>query len=225
MPLINPKLIGFLNSGKHKQFSSGEIVLRGEDPTGVIYIQSGFVRVFSISDEGDRYIHIIYKKGEIFPLIWAINDIRRRIFYEAVSKVEVTEVTKEGFLEFIRKDPDVIYDVLKQLANQFYIFADRLDNLQYKSAHERVAYRIMFLASRFGERKGNSIIIDAPITHTLVGESINLARETISREIEKLEKRGIISYHDSRLVVNDIDKLSKEFSEPVTFNLWGLRQE
>ena len=224
MTISNPDLIDFFNSARQKKFLTGELVLRGEDPTGVVFIQKGFVRVYSISDEGDRYIHIVYKEGEIFPLIWAFNDVRRRIFYEAASTVEVAEVKKEEFINFIKNNSEAAYDVLKQLAQQFYVFADRLDNLQYKSAHERVAYRLMFLASRFGERKGNSVIIKAPLTHELISETINLARETVSREIEKLENEGIISHNGRFIVIKDIEKLGNEFSEPITLNMWGLKE-
>lgn len=224
MSITNPSLIDFFKSVRQKKFSAGEIVLRGENPSGVMCIQSGFVKVYSISDEGDRYIHLMYKKGEIFPLIWAIHDIRRRVFYEAASAVVVAEVSKDDFLDFIKKDSRVAYDVLSQLAQQFYVMSDRLDNLQYKSARERVAYRLMFLASRFGERKGNSVVIKAPLTHVQISETINLARETVSREIERLESNNIINHQGQYIVIKDIDKLGKEFSEPVTLDLWGLKQ-
>lgn len=223
MAITHPSLVGFFNSVRQRQFSAGELVLSGENPSGVMCIQKGFVKVYSISDEGDQYTHVIYKEGEIFPLIWAINGVRRRVFYEAASNAVIAESQKEVFLNSIKKDAEVVFDVLQQLAQQFYIFTDRLDNLQYKSAHERVAYRIMFLASRFGERVGKSVIIKAPLTHELIGGTINLARETVSREIEKLEKDGTISYQGRYIVINDIDKLGKEFSEPVTLNLWGLK--
>ncbi len=222
MAITNPKLIKFFDSTRQKSYSSGELVLSGEDPKGVLCIQKGFVTVYSISDEGDRYVHILYKKGEIFPLIWAIHDIRRRIFYEAASDLVVAEAQKQDFLEFIKKDAAVAYDVLAQLAQQFYVFADRLDNLEYKLAHEKVAYRLVFLASRFGERKGKSIIIKAPLTHELISESINLARETVSREIEKMEKAKLLSRKNGYIVINDIERMGAQFSEPITLNLWGL---
>ena len=224
MAITNQSLIKFFDSARQKRFTAGEIVLNGEEPTGVVYIQKGFVQVYSISDEGNRYIHIIYKDGELFPLIWALNNVRRRIFYEAISDVMVAEAPREDFLDLIKKDAAAANDVLRLLAGQFYVFADRLDNLEYKSAPEKVAYRLAFLASRFGERKGSSVVIKAPLTHGLISESINLARETVSREIEKLERRGILGYDGKYIVVKDIDKLGDEFSEPITLNLWGLKE-
>lgn len=223
MAITNQKLIEFFNSARHRKFSKGELVLTGEDPSGVMCIQKGYVQVYSISDDGDRYVHILYKVGELFPLIWAVQNIRRRVFYEAASDVVVAEAPKEDFLKFIKNDAQVIYDVLAQLAEQFYVFADRLDNLEYKSAHERVIYRLVFLASRFGERKGKSVTIQAPLTHEMISESINLARETVSREIEKMEGERLLSRKNGYIRINDIEKIGKEFGDPITLNLWGLK--
>ncbi|HET6863842.1 MAG TPA: Crp/Fnr family transcriptional regulator [Candidatus Saccharimonadales bacterium] len=225
MAITDLGLTEFFDSGRQRKFSAGEIVMRGEEPSGVVIVRKGFVRVYSISDDGNHYVHIIYKTGEIFPLIWAFNDILRRVFYEALSELEVTEVPKQDFLRFIKHNAGAATDVLKQLAEQFYVFADRLDNLEYKTASEKVAYRLMFLASRFGEHQGKTIIIKAPLTHELISQSINLARETVSREIENLEKLGIISHSGKYILINDVEKLSHEFSEPITLNLWGLTQD
>lgn len=222
MAITNTALIELFKSGKQKRYSAGELVLRGEAPSGVIMIQDGLIRVYSISDEGNRYVHVLYKAGELFPLIWAMQDIRRRIFYEAATEVTVYEAARSEFLQLIKSDALASYDVLAQLAGQFYIFADSLDNLQYKSAHERVAYRLVFLASRFGVVDGNKIIIKAPLTHEFISESINLARETVSREMENLEKKNLVGREHGLIVIKDIKRMSEEFSEPITMDLWGL---
>jgi CRP/FNR family transcriptional regulator len=220
--ITNPSLIEFFDAAKQKKFSAGELIMTGEDPSGVVMVMKGFVDVYSISDEGDRYVHIIYKSDEIFPLIWVFRGIRRRVFYEAMTDVVVAEAPKEQLVKLLKSRTEASFDVMSQLAEQFYIFADRLDNLEYKSAYERVAYRLVFLASRFGEQSGGSVIIKAPLTHELIGQSINLARETVSRAIEKLEKAGLIGRKDNFIVIKDIEKLGREFSEPITLDLWGL---
>lgn len=216
-------LDSFFRTGQNKRFFAGEVILSGEEPTGVFYIQSGFVKVYSISDSGDKYVHIIYRPGEIFPLIWALRDVLRRVFYEAASDISVLQVSKSDFLAYLKNNSEVIREVLDQTVEQFSVYADRLDNLQYRSAHERLVYRLLFLASRFGVKRGNKTIIKAPITHESVAESINLARETVSREIELLEKKHLIGREGGNIVIYDVKKLSNQFSSPVSLDLWGLK--
>jgi CRP-like cAMP-binding protein len=210
-------------SGRQKRYSTGDIIMQGQEPSGVMHIDSGFVKVYSISDDGNKYVHIIYKAGEIFPLIWALKDIRRRVFYEAASAVSIHEIPKSTFLEFTESSAQNSNEVLMRLADQFYVYADRLDNLQYKPARERTAYRLLFLASRFGQPRGANIVIKAPTTHELIAESINLARETVSREIEQFEKNSLIRYDRHELVITDVNGLANEISEPITLDLWGLK--
>jgi len=216
------ELADFFAKGRQKQFSAGELITTGEAPSAVFYIRSGFAKVYSISDAGDRYVHLLYKQDEIFPLIWALKGTTRRVFYEAASPVSAWAVSKSDFLDFLKTKESGAYAVLEQVTEQFRIYADRLDNLQYKSAHERVAYRLLFLAARFGSRHGGGYIINAPITHELISESVNLTRETVSREIEKLTKKGLISRSGGQIILKDINGLAQEFSEPMSLDLWGL---
>ena len=194
----------------------------GEAPAGIFFVESGFVKVYSISDTGDRYVHLLYQHDEIFPLIWALKDIRRRVFYEAVGPVSARMISRNDFLDFLRNDQAGVYETLEQIVSQFHIYTDRLDNLQYKSAYERVIYRLLFLASRFGVPHSSGLVINAPITHELIAESVNLTRETVSREIEKLEKQGLMTRRGGHIVLQDIPGLARQFSEPISLDLWGL---
>jgi CRP/FNR family transcriptional regulator, cyclic AMP receptor protein len=214
----------FLN-GRSVRTSKGQVVLRGDDDNPDIYfVGKGFIKVYSINDEGEEYLHIIYKQGDIFPLIWIFRNRRRRVFYEAMTDSVVWKLPKTHFLDYIKAKTDpVSFSVIEKLAEQFNIYADRLDNLEYRNAGERVVYRLLFLASRFGQKSDDKIIIEAPITHKLIAESINLTRESVSREIERLSKAGLIGSQNGKIIINSIEKLSQEFSEPVTLNLWGLQ--
>jgi CRP-like cAMP-binding protein len=218
-------LADFFTKGRSIRAPKGQIVLRGDDENpDIYYVGKGFIKVYSINDSGEEYLHIIYKPGDIFPLIWIFKNRRRRVFYESMSDSVVWSLPKLEFLEYIKSKTDpVAYSVIEKMAEQFNIYADRLDNLEYRNAKERVVYRLLFLASRFGRKSDGKIIIEAPVTHKLIAESINLTRESVSREIENLTKSGLLDSANSRLVINNVVKLSQEFSEPVTLDLWGLQ--
>ena len=66
-------LINLFKKGRSVRPSKGEVVVRGDDKDPwIYYLEKGFIKVYSISDTGDEYLHIIYRQGEIFPLIWAL---------------------------------------------------------------------------------------------------------------------------------------------------------
>lgn len=217
-------LIKEFKKGRLIKVGNHELIMRaGETPKGVFYLAGGFIKVYSITSHGIENLHIIYKKDDIFPLIWAYKDSIRSVFYESLGASRLYILPKSDFLELSRTSLDFNRQIMDRMVDQFQVYADRLDNLQYNNATERLVYRLLFLAGRFGRRSGKSILIDAPITHQHIADSINLARETVSREIEKLQHQGLISHERRMLVLNDVSKLEAVTGEPPSSNLWGLK--
>lgn len=202
----------------------GEIVLGNEpEPNGVYYISSGFIKIYSVSDTGQENLHIVYGPGELFPLIWAYLGIEpESLYHQALSDCTLWRLSRDWFQHFIKHNAPVSYAVSLQLAYQFSIYSDRVDNLEYKKASERVAYRLLFLAYRFGKKSNGRITIDAPITHEVFANSINLARESVSREMETLEHERIIEKPDRVIVIRDIKRLAERLSRPVNLTNWHL---
>jgi CRP-like cAMP-binding protein len=214
----------FFTMGRPHTFKRGEIMLGNDlEPDGVYFISSGYVKIFTISDSGDEYLHIIYGHGEIFPIIWAyLGTAPDGEFYQALVDTVTWRISRDWFTRLIQANPNLGYALSLQLARQFQVFTDRVDNLEYRKASERVAYRLVFLASRFGIRSGNRITIDVPLTHDTFANSINLARETVSRQIELLEKEHIIETLPQHFVILDVPALMSKMSRPNNIKNWVL---
>lgn len=208
-------------SGQRLSYAKGEIILRPDDDSpGIFYVESGYVKVFSINDRGEEYLHIVYGTGEIFPLIWVLSGQPRNVFYRAMTACVLLRVPGEKFQESIEANSSQCFAVLKQVTRQFNVYTHRVDNLEYKYGRERLVYRLLFLAGRFGKRSGNSVTLP-PFTQNDIASSINLSRESASREIERLEERGLVSYDGRILTLNDIEALSKEI-KGADLKRWGL---
>lgn len=201
----------FFAQAKQITYKKNEIILRPDDvPSGVYFIEKGYVKVYSITEDGEEKLHIIYKPGELFPLIWVLQGTLKNVYYEAMDTLTVRRCSKEKFLQFIKEDADVIYQLLSNLVNVFNVFADRIDNLEIPKAYPRTVARILSIAERFGVKSGNQIVIQVPITQKDIANSITMTRETASREIERLEKKNLISYKNHHVVINDVGKLREE---------------
>jgi CRP-like cAMP-binding protein len=219
------KLHSLFSGGRRYKYGKSELILRaGDVPPGVYYIEQGFVKVYSLTDKGNENLHVIYRPGEIFPMIWAFKDVVRDVYYESIESSSLLRISKEEFLTGIKKDPEYGFAVSNQIAEQFFVYADRIDNLEYNNAYDRVVYRLLFLSSRFGRRDGDQIVIQAPLTHQHIADSINLARETASRELEQLEHKGLISRtRGNRIVIEDVDRLRAELRDSIDLEPWGVK--
>ena len=208
---------------KLTQYAPGEIIASDEREPAFIYcIKSGFVRIYSINPRGEEYLHIVYKDGELFPLVRLTGKVQRGVRYEALDNVSVYGIPKDEFMKKICADAELSTALTMQVMNQFNIYVDRLDNLQYKFGRERLVYRILFLASRFGTRTERGLVVDLPLTQKVLGSSINLSRETVARELRRLEDRGLVSYDDRKILILNVEQLTSELKDPINADFWGL---
>jgi len=212
-------------AAKPLRYSSGEVIARAEDESKSIYcIASGYIRVYSINSRGEEYLHIIYKAGELFPLMSMTHKRQHGVIYEALDTTVVHKIPIDEFTERISQDAEMSAALTQQVLEQFNVYIDRVDNLEYKFGRERLAYRILFLASRFGRKNVRGILIDLPITQKVLGSSINLSRETVARELRRLEERGLVTYEDHKILILDLDALAAELKDPINQDFWGLKK-
>lgn len=211
--------LDFFAQSKRYFYKTGQVILRPEDPPpGVYYIEKGFVKVYSLTEDGDEKLHIIYKTGEVFPLIWAFSNQSKEVFYEALTETTLRRRSKEEFLKFVKyccednKECEIMLSVIDRLIAMLSVHVDRVENLELTKSYPRLVSRLLFLSKRFGKKDGNKIIINLPLTHKDIASSINMTRETASRELGMMIKKKLIDYRGKKLIILDIKKLEKELS-------------
>jgi len=198
--------------GTLKHFLKDEIIVQGnEKPEAVYLIESGYVKAYSISQQGQQNLLLIHGKDEIMPLPWALDGPQKvGIFYEAMSKVTMLRSSKNYLRAAMGNNSWLAEQILRQLINTFTVYAQRIQNLGYRLPRERVIACLLDLGTRFGERDGLDLIIKAPVTHQDIADSTNMTRETASRALELLFKDKLISQINHYFVIkNEIGLLAE----------------
>ena len=213
----------FFKTGSPLYFQKGDLILGNQpDPDGVYFVETGFVKVYSINDRGDELIRLIYGQGELFPLAWGYLGVNSELYYEALAETLAWRASQDRFLMLLQCNVEASFAIACQMALQLHIYSGRLENLEYGRSRERVVYRLLFLAGRFGVRRGRRVVITAPITHDIVAKSINLVRESVSREIEKLEAKGIVEHSNRHIIITDLERLRQQLNEPTGLKHWDV---
>jgi CRP/FNR family transcriptional regulator len=201
----------FRRRGTVQQYDKGEQIVHAEDdPFGVFYIDEGFVKVFSINSRGEEYIHVVYGPGEIFPIIWLVKHVRRQMFYDALAACRLLRVSQTELEAVLRSQAPMSYEMVERAAEQFGVFLDRINNLQYRYARERLIYYLLYLARRFGivGEQGCEIILR--VSHQVIASNVNLSRESVGREIDRLVRRGTVAIRNGHIVLRDVPALVDE---------------
>ncbi len=135
-------------------------------------------------------------------------------YIEAMSHVELREAPREQFLRFIKSNPDVLFDLSARMLTRLGGILTRMEYLVFGNAYNKVASIISLCAQRFGEKKNGHVLIGVVLTHQDIANLIGIARETVSIEIKKLEKSGLIGYQGRYILVNNATALSQEAKLP-----------
>lgn len=192
-------------------FKRGEIIIRaGDAPRGIFYLKNGYVKVYSVSRSGEQLTLIIFKPGDIFPVSWAINSTKNEYFVETMTPAVLWRAGVEEFLGLISNNPKVLFDLNRRMMERFLGLMKRMEYMVFGNAKDKVSSILLICAERFGEASRGKAIIDVRLTHNEIANLVGMSRETVSIEMKKLEKKGLIGHLGRRIVINDERRLRKE---------------
>jgi len=195
-------LLSLFTKGSKLTYQKGEYIIRpGESPSHVFYIKSGLVKAFSISKYGEENLLVIRKPQELFPLISALTGEERDIIYQTMNTTTVYRVDKNDFRQFILANTEALYPLIDLITQQYKMHGERILNLEYRSVRERLISFLLTMSKRFGEETSKGTRISAPIRHQDIASSINSSRETTSRELAVLERKGLINHSQSCIIL------------------------
>ena len=197
-------LVRFFKRGTELSYRKNEYIIRpGESPNHIFYIQRGLVKAYNISKYGEENLLIIRKENEIFPLIWALTGQERHIIYQALTPTTLWRVEREKYIAFSKAHPEVVVPVLNMVTEMYRIHSERIINLTYRTVRERLVSFLLTMAERFGQETKKGLVIDVPLRQQDIASSINATRETTSREISVLERKGLITAKSSIITLLD----------------------
>lgn len=203
-------LDALFSTGARVTYEKGENIIRPEEtPQGVFLVVEGYVKSFEITRYGEENLLVIRKPKQVFPILWTMTNERTEVYYQAMSRVVLLRLDRKKYLRQLSKNTAISKEVLDQVLTMYRIHSQRVQNLAYRTAPERIAYRIVILADRFGKKSPNGITIMAPMRRQDIAESVNCSRETASREIAKLQNKKLIETKDGYLTVTDPEGLLK----------------
>jgi len=127
-------------------------------------------------------------------------------------ETEVWHVDREEFMKFVESDINALTAILDMTIEMYRLHSERIINLEYRSVRERIISFLLTMSSRFGESTANGILINVPLRHQDIASSVNATRETTSRELSNLERKGWLSTKQSLITLVDIEQLKKHLA-------------
>lgn len=203
---ISGKLESFFTQFKHQEYKKGEILIRADDdPSGVFYLKEGIVKEYAISKKGDELVVNVFNPVAFFPMSWAINETHNQYFFEAMTDLDLFRAPKEKVIEFIKTNPDVLYNLMSRVYKGIDGILTRMTYLMAGNAYARLITELIIHVKRFGT--------SLPISEKDLASQSGMTRETVSRQMKILKDKGLVVFNKNIFTVVDPKKLEEELGE------------
>ncbi len=169
------------------------------------YISRGFVRAYTITDDGDERVLLILKTGDIFPLL---RDPDQSVhvsayFYETMGEAQTITLNRQDFIDMIRTDRDASWAFLRYSSEIGSELANRVSSLESKSVEDKIRKLLLYLIGVCGIKKGPDLyLLDLKLTHLDIANLVGHTRESASVMMKNLQRQGVISYRSGYLLIH-----------------------
>jgi len=204
-PFLNDKINIYAHLGKHKTFVKGDYIFKvGDIPDGVHYIDSGTVELNIFSDNGSEKILLVAE--EYYFLGDEILFHGQPVQYNAIAKTQVRTYMfdKHVFINILKNDFDIAYDIMYDMAVRVRVLANQLQDALFLSIFDRVVKNLYF-CSTLQENQ------NFKISQNQLAAMIGVHRVSIANVISELKHRNIIETKYGKIIVKDIVNLKKLF--------------
>jgi CRP-like cAMP-binding protein len=129
----------------------------------------------------------------------------------AVRKTTLSFLSRAAFQEFAGKHPDIYMNLVTLLVTRLRETDVVLATGSFLPVQGRVARALLELAEVFGKDVGSGrVVIRQKIGHRDLGAMAGIARETVSRMLNDLKRRNVISWHSGYYFLENKAKLEQE---------------
>lgn len=197
-----------------RSFCKDETIILQEDESvqALFMIASGEVKVYISGIDEKETILSILTKGDFFGEMSLIDGAPRSASVKSIANSEILILKREDFLSQIKKKPELAMSLMEEMSSRIRKANRQISSLATLTVFGRVANTISNLLEEKGTRihaengKMITIIPNRP-TQQQLAEMSGTTRETVSRVINTLQKRGCISLSGKDMVVLEEENL------------------
>ena len=195
-------------------YKKGSTIHTSDSAPTIFMIDTGYVKRYSISNDGVFGVQSLYGPNDIFPLTAVykvlfdleIHNSLETYYYDAMCDATILILDNSRLIEEVTNNPLMFKDILFVAGRRLESNIQRLENANIKTVYKRIAHQLLFFANKFGKKYAQGTRIAIPLTQQDIADSLNITRETASRALSQLKTDKIIKT-GRFIVITDIEAL------------------
>ncbi|WP_417498160.1 Crp/Fnr family transcriptional regulator [Maricaulis sp.] len=191
-----------------RHFAAGTSIIAQDDPEDQVFlVLDGTARVVLLSEGGQEIWLDTLKPGTIIGELAALTGRPRTSEIIAETDCELASYTANAFLELLQQYGDLGLALSRILAHRVHHTTQRMFELSALSAPGRIYAEILRMSE--SSQAGRTRIIQPIPSLTAIALRVNTTRETVSRTISGLERRGMLRRRKNAFELVDPDHLAR----------------
>ena len=188
---------------KTRTYPRGSTLFRQGDPGDeFVIILEGAVKVDLLTPEGKELTLTMLKAFQFFGELALFDDMPRSASVSALEETRVMALGKEDFHRMLDQHPRMFFPILKHLTRRLRVLTEDVASLAYLDAYSRVARKLLLLADQLGiSERPDEVLIPHPLTHQELANLVGATRETVTKILNEMKERGLLSIDQHRITV------------------------
>lgn len=205
---IYDKIDDFFKSYPLVRIRRGQSLFGAEQEIPDIYwLRMGKIRLYQIAEDGSEMTLHIFRSPSFFPMMFYLSHRKADYYFQAVEDVIARKAPAKEVVKFLQQNPDVLFDLTRRFADAITGLLLRIEQLSSQNALQRVCSLLIYLDQQYGQPSPDGNVIKLKLSHDDIAAWIGLARETVSRQIEKLAEEGLVTSKGRRFIILDAERL------------------
>lgn len=183
-----------------KSLGKGEHLFNeGEPARGFYVVQKGAINVHRVSAAGKEQVIHIFRAGESFAEAAVATDKGYPADARAEEPSQVLLIQKEGFLDLLRRRPELALRMLASMSGHLRVLVGQLEDLTLKDVETRLAN---WLLKRCPDSsRDRPVRIELGVTKRVLAAELGTVSETFSRTLAKFRQQKLVAVDGKTVTV------------------------
>jgi CRP/FNR family cyclic AMP-dependent transcriptional regulator len=206
--LSSEEILAMNQMAPARSYSFGELVFSQSEPVTALFIlKKGRIRIFRVTEDGKALTMAILEPGAVFGEMVMVGQRMYDNYAEAIEAVDVCLMSTSDVERYLMSDPRIAIRISRHLGQEVVRLEERLTDLALRPLRSRVASTLLRLAESARTPRFTNPTIR--LSHDQLAGLLGATRESTSKAMSDLASRGIIRQGRARVVIQDLDALSR----------------
>lgn len=179
------------------------VFVEGQAPRGVFVLCQGRAKLMATNRDGKTFILKIAQPGEILGLHAAVSGKPYELTVETLQPSQLAYIGREDFLRFLKEHGDACLHAAQQLSNDCQSAYDVIRSIGLSHSVSEKLARLLLQWAPDGRVVDGTIRLKLALTHEEMAQLIGTSRETVTRILSQLKKKGVLDLTGSTLIIKN----------------------